>query len=78
MSSALIGWIIAALIVIGGGAYFFTNGSHGAMQSDHMVGSSTDTMASSTDHMMASTSDSTMHDDGTMMNASTSVDAMMH
>lgn len=75
-SNAIIGWVVAAIVFLGGGYLLLTHNSDDAMTgSDKMMASTSDQMMASSSDVMASSSDS-MHDNAGIM-ASTTVDAEM-
>ena len=85
-TNTLIGWIIGAIVVLGGGYIIWDSMQSPAMMqqdsmatsSGAMMATSSDEMAaSSSDQMMASSSDNMASSSGTMIDASTSVDAGM-
>ena len=69
-------WIIGlvVLVIIGGGAWYFTQSPATGDAMMHDEGA----MATTSDAMMASTSDQMMASSSESMSATTSVDAMMH
>lgn len=82
-TQALIGWAIAAIVIIGAGYYALTSSHSDSLQQGTSMTNQENAMASSTDQVMATTSDRAMATssenmrDDTMMGASTSVDVKM-